>query len=389
MSSQLPPQESIASVRARRAHSIKWRRYGPDILPAWVADMDFPPPQLALEAGIALLNSGDTGYPSPDLVTNYEAAYRAWALENFGTKPNTLRTVADVVAALRIIVLATTDPGAGVIVMTPSYPPFFGVVQDAQRRLVSVPMRADGRDYRIDMERLESAATDPNTQAIIICNPQNPTGRVFTGTELTEIANLADRRGLIVIADEIHQDLRGPEVRHIPFSSLEHPSALRAVVLSSPSKSFNIAGLKVAHIELPSDPELRARIESSPLLPLSQATPLGLAVGAHAYQSEYGWLVEVRERIDENFALVSKGLGDLDCLALYDREGTYLQWAKIERLPPDQSAYSFLLEKAHVAVGPGEDYLPGSTSHFRLNLAAWPSTVEHLIERMHDALSSI
>ncbi|MCI2975585.1 MAG: aminotransferase class I/II-fold pyridoxal phosphate-dependent enzyme [Ferrimicrobium sp.] len=389
MTPLLPPEETIAAVRDRRAHSYKWRRYGADIVPAWVADMDFPPPRRALEAGIALLEAGDTGYPSPDLVNDYEAAYQAWAQTNFGTQPNSLRTVGDVVAALRIIVTAVTDPGAGVIVLTPSYPPFFSVVAGAERQLITVPMLYENRKYHIDMERLAEAADDPHTQAIIVCNPHNPTGRVFTGEELVGIATLAERANLTVISDEIHQDLRGPNTRHIPFTSLDHPVGGRAIVLSSPSKSFNIAGLKVAHIELPNDQQLRNRIEASGLLTLSQATSMGLIVGTQAYRTEGGWLTEVNAMIDDNFLSVAKGLGDLDVLTLAEREGTYLQWAQLQRLPEGQSAFTLLLDRAHVAVGAGEDYLPGAPSYFRLNLAAWPSAVATMIERIHDALSSL
>jgi cystathionine beta-lyase len=351
--------------------------------------MDFPPPRRALEAGIAILDRGDTGYPSPDLTSNYQASYQEWAKKNFGTRPHSLTTVADVVAALRIIVMAVTDPGAGVIVLTPSYPPFFRVVNDAERELVLVPMQRVNRRYSIDFDLVAKAAAGDNVQAIILCNPQNPTGRVFTREELTMIADIAESEELTVISDEIHQDLRAPDTVHIPFTSLDHESSNRAVVLGSPSKSFNIAGLKVAHIELPNDTGLRARIEGSPLLALSQATSIGLSVGAQAYRTEGDWLDEVRTLIDGNFDLVKKGLGDQDFIKLTEREGTYLLWGELLRYPSHQSAYEFLLDRAQVAVGPGEDYLPGAPEFFRVNLAAWPSVVETMIERIHDALAAL
>ncbi len=376
-------------MRSRRAHSVKWQRYPVDIVPTWVADMDFPPPQRALESGIELLRNGDTGYPSSDLAAKYEAAYREWSLQSFGTQPHPLRTVADVVAALRIVVMALTDPGAGVIVLTPSYPPFFSVVKDAQRQLVQVPMRRVDQSYTIDTDLLAKAAEDQQTQAIILCNPQNPTGRVFTKTELADIAQIADREGLTVIADEIHQDLVNRNFTHIPFTSLDNESASRAVVLSSPSKSFNIAGLKVAHIELPTDRAQRARLETSPLLALSQATPIGLIVGAQAYETERDWLDEVRDIIDDNFAVVQKSFAGQDLVSFTHREGTYLLWGHLNQLPAGQSAYEFLLDRARIGVGPGEDYLPGSPEFFRLNLAAWPSTVTALVERINDAFGTL
>jgi cystathionine beta-lyase len=285
--------------------------------------------------------------------------------------------------------MAVTDPGAGVIVLTPSYPPFFRVVNDAKRELVPVPMKRTNRRYTIDFDLVARAAAEDRVQAIILCNPQNPTGRVFSRDELTMLADIAERERLTVISDEIHQDLRAPGTVHIPYSSLDHESSNRAVVLASPSKSFNIAGLKVAHIELPSDPEQRARIEGSPLLALSQATSIGLSVGAQAYRTEGEWLTEVRAIIDENFNLVTKGLADQDGVTITEREGTYLLWGELLRRPSDQSAYEFLLDRARVAVGPGEDYLPGAPEFFRLNLAAWPSVVETMIERIHDALAAL
>lgn len=389
MTSQFRAEESSAAVRARRIHSIKWRKYPADVLPAWVADMDFPPPRGAIEAGITLLDNGDTGYPAPDLISSYETSYKRWANDQFGTQPRVLATVADVVAALRIIVMEATEPGAGVIVLTPSYPPFFRVVNDTGRELVAVPLQRVNQRYNLDFDLIARAAAMDHVQAIILCNPQNPTGRVFTLEELMMIADIAEREHLTVIADEIHQDLRAPNMVHIPFSSLDHESSNHAIVLASPSKTFNIAGLKVAHIELPKEPELRARIEGSPLLGLSQATSIGLSVGAKAYQSEADWLYEVRTIIDRNFELVKKGLGDHEYVNLTDREGTYLLWGELLRLPPQQSAYEFLLDRARVAVGAGEDYLPGAPEFFRLNLATWPSVVETLIERIRDALDAL
>ncbi|WP_298335716.1 aminotransferase class I/II-fold pyridoxal phosphate-dependent enzyme [Ferrimicrobium sp.] len=381
--------ESIAAVRARRAHSVKWQRYPLDVVPAWVADMDFPPPAQALESGIELLRNGDTGYPSSDLGSSYEAAYQHWCKESFGTQPHPLKTVADVVAALRIVVLAVTDPGAGVIVLTPSYPPFFNVVKDAQRELMEVPMSQVDQQYRVDLERLATAAADPRAQAIILCNPQNPTGRIFTKSELADIATIADREHLTVIADEIHQDLLSHGSTHVPFASLENESATRAIVLSSPSKSFNIAGLKVAHIELPSDRAQRARLEASPLLALSQATPIGLAVGAEAYETQRSWLDEVRHLIDDNFTIMEKSYASNELVSFTHREGTYLLWGELHRLPEGQSAYQFLLDRGRLGVGAGEDYLPGAPEFFRLNLAAWPSTITAIMERINDALGTL
>ncbi len=234
--------------RLRSLTCIKWSRYDDDVIPAWVADMDLAPAPVAVEAVRALTDCGDFGY-------NFAAAaqlpevFSAWQERQHGWRPEAekVRVFCDVMQAVETTVWLHTEPGDGVVLFTPVYFPFFPAVTSTGRRIVDCPLDPDG--WRIDPELLASVI-DPTTRAILLCNPHNPTGRVFDAEELRAIAEVAERHDLLVISDEIWGDLTHPGAKHVPIASLGEDIAARTVTISAASKAFNIAGLHcaVAHI---------------------------------------------------------------------------------------------------------------------------------------------
>jgi cysteine-S-conjugate beta-lyase len=239
---------TVDEARCRARVGIKWSRYGSDVVPAWVADMDFDPPAEVLDAIRGHCDRGDLGYGpfAADLVDHYAT----WQERMHGWCPDgeRIRAFTSALHALEVALWNTTDRGDGVVVFTPIYYPFLDAIADSRRRRVDVPLDPNG--WRISPDRL-AAAIDDTTRVILFCNPHNPTGRVFDDDEVTAVAEVAERHDLLVISDEIWGDLVHPGAVHRPLAISDERFRGRLVTLGSASKTFNLAGLRtaVAHID--------------------------------------------------------------------------------------------------------------------------------------------
>ena len=226
-------------MRSRR--NSKWNSYGPDILPAFVAEMDFSVAEPIREAMLRTIETGDYGYPQYKGVKAELAVAEAFVArmeKRFGWKTETslVQVAADLVQGTFAPILAFSEPGDGVVLQVPAYPPFREAIATTERELVALTMRDDGARYVFDVEEL-SGRIDPKTRILIVCNPQNPTGRVFEREELSALARLAIEHDLIVISDEIHSDLVFDGRRHIPLATLGPEIAARTVTITSATKS--------------------------------------------------------------------------------------------------------------------------------------------------------
>ena len=245
-----------ASMRAKPAG--KWLRYDPDVLPVWVADMDFPPAETIRRALHAHLDHGSYGYPpfggTPGLIdalTDRLATRFDWHVAHEAVHP-----LAGIIPGLFLGTLATTGPGEQVVVQPPIYPPFFAAIRQSQRAALENPLVDDGDRYVMDLDQLRSAIT-PATRALMFCNPHNPTGRVFARAELEGLAEVVLEHRLWVISDELHADLVF-DGRHVPFASLSPEVAQRTITTYGPTKAFNLAGFKVGFL-IAENPALLAR----------------------------------------------------------------------------------------------------------------------------------
>lgn len=374
---------SIASLRARRG--MKWRRYPENVLPAWIADMDFGVPDPVQGAVERVVRQRDYGYPERDPADRLDAAFAARMRERFGwgIDPALVLPIADLIQATIAAVLAYSEPGDGVAVQTPAYPPFLSSIDDARRRRVTNPLVDDGERLRIDVEGLERAL-DGRTRVLLLCNPHNPSGRVLERAELEAIAGVARDHDLVVVSDEIHCDLVYPGRRHVPFGSLGEDVAARTITINSATKGFNIAGLRCGVMHFGSA-ALRERFRRAlPDRLMGAVNAIGVDATVAAWRDGQPWLDRVMERLRANRDRVAAWAAEqAPAILHHPPEATYLAWLECPGL---DDAHEFLLREARVGLARGEDFGPGGERCVRLNFATSPEILDQILERMAAAL---
>ncbi|MBQ3447126.1 MAG: pyridoxal phosphate-dependent aminotransferase [Synergistaceae bacterium] len=324
--------------------SGKWRemlKYGvkesDDVIPFSVADMEFVTPPEIVEALKHELDTSIMGYENP--TPEYLSAVCNWmkSRRNWDASPEWILPSAGVVDAFFEAVKTFTHEGDGVMLMTPVYHPMYMAVNFTGRKLVSNPLINTGTRYEIDFADMERKASDSNTKMLILCSPHNPVGRVWTRDELTRIGEICLRNDVLVVSDEIHFDLIMPGHVHTVFASISEPFAQNCLVMTAPSKTFNIAGLQTSNIFIPNS-KLREKFLAS--LKLSNPNPkcnvLGYAASKAAYESCGEWLDECLSVIDANRRTITDFMArELPAMKVHDLEGTYLLWLDLRGLGLD------------------------------------------------------
>jgi cysteine-S-conjugate beta-lyase len=371
----------LERLRARR--SIKWSHYGPDCLPAWVAEMDFPVAEPIREVLSEALEHDDFGYPQSSHALGLEALLAERMQRRYGWEldPARVEVLNDVVQGLWIALLAFSAPGDGVVVQTPIYPPFLDSVCKAGRRLLLSPLVAAADRYEIDFDHLREVSQ--GARLLLLCHPHNPTGRVFTRGELERLGGLALELDLCVVSDEIHADLTFPGQNFLPFASLGPELAERTVTLTSASKAFNIAGLRCAFAHFGSA-ELQARFNAC--VPQHARGGVGI-LGQHctlaAWRGGDSWLDEVKLTLDSNRRFVVNALERLaPRLAVRLPEATYLAWLDCQGLGLPLSPARHFLEQAGVALSDGKAFGPGFEQCARLNFGTSPALLAEIVRRV-------
>ncbi len=368
------PHESAEQIRRRRAASVKWTQYDRDVIPAWVADMDFRPPVSVANSLRYLVDAGDLGYPSQILGDRYREAYAGWSRSHFGFGLQGLILLPDVVTGLFLAMRTLVDKGSSVALLTPSYPPFYASIRENGLRVAAVPLAATPDGFEIDFDLLESTFAKREVTAFILCSPHNPTGRVWSRRELEQISQLAQAHGVQVVSDEIHQDIRYSGYSHVPFNSLDTEGSEHSVVISAATKTFNLAGLKVAHMHTNSA-SIRERLLSFPEHLRGQATGIGLIAAATAYESGNTWLREVLDTLETNRARITEWIASTSGLKGFAPNATYLYWLEF----PFEDPAARTLQECGVALSPGTDYDLGARSFARLNFATYPDVLEEIL----------
>lgn len=369
--------------------SQKWHRYGEEVLPLWVADMDFVSPPAVLEALRARVDHGVFGYGLvPD---SLRETLCAWSERHYGwaIEPAWQLWLPGVVPALHLASLALTEPGDGVLTVTPIYPPFLQVAERTGRTPQQAAMAepaAPGEPWRLDLAALEAAIT-PRTRLLLWCHPHNPTGRVWRHDELAGLAELVVRHDLTVVSDELHCDLLLDEgARHVPLAAAFPELASRTLTLWAPSKTFNLAGLTTACAVIP-DAALRRRFAAAIKGLVPDGNVLGLVAAEAAYAEGDPWrqaLLEVlrghRQRLVER---VARWPG----VSLGAPESTYLAWLDLRESPAlagEDSPQRALLERAGVALSDGADF--GWPGFARLNFGTTATQLEAALARLDGVL---
>jgi cystathionine beta-lyase len=365
----------------------KWRRYPPDVLPAFVADTDFkvaPAVQAALQR---FVDRQDYGYGLADDLDALYVAFGQWMARRHGWTPETSLTLAlaDVVQGIVAAQFVYSAPGDGVIVQTPSYPPFLRTVAGTGRRLVENPMLDGGRRFEIDFDGLEHAAQD--ARVLLFCNPHNPTGRVFERDELERVCDVARRHDLLIVSDEIHADVVFPGHRHIPMETIPG-AAERTVTLTSATKSFNIPGARtaVAHF---GTAELKDRFTGA--LPdhlLGRPSRFGVDATVAAWTESEGWLDAVLGYLAPNRDTVSRWVASRSGIGHHPPEATFLAWLDSRELGVPGSPYEFFLESARVGLADGADFGAPGAGCVRLNFGTSAEILDEILDRMGRALDA-
>ncbi|AXE54033.1 MalY/PatB family protein [Aurantimicrobium sp. MWH-Uga1] len=372
---------SLDQLRTRT--SAKWRQYGPDVLPLWVAEMDSTIAPSVAEAVNAALTEGDTGYAHGDVYGEAFAEYsrRHW---NLNVDPAYTLPVIDVIRGLTSVILELTEPGAPIVLTPPVYYPFAMIVGGTQRTVVNAPLTAEGR---FDAESLEKAFSEAAALGkggmVLISNPHNPGGAVHTREELTMLATLAAKHGIRILSDEIHAPLTMPGYTFI--SILDIPEAADAIVVTSASKSYNLAGLKAALIV--TNPASSEFVRSMKSKYLEGPSHLGTIAHVAALHGGDQWLADVNKDIDRNRHLVTELVTTFLPGAKYTPvEATYLAWVDCRDLGLGDDPGQVFLEKGKVAFSSGHVFGPGGEGHIRVNMGTSPEILTEAFRRASLAL---
>ena len=374
--------------------SVKWdgRRgyFGTeDVLPMWVADMDFAAPEAvtrALAERAAHPVYGYTLFPDSvyDALIGWMRTRHGWRVER-----DWILMVPGVVPSLHAATLAFAGAGEGVIVQPPVYFPFFSSVTTPGRRLIENPLREENGRYRMDFTHLEQCAAQPDARMLMLCSPHNPVGRVWDADELREVLRIARQHGLVVLSDEIHHDLVYPGEKHIPLALLaDDPSDIVTAV--APSKTFNIPGLGLSAL-IVSNPEHRAKLRQAfDLLHVVGSNPFSVAAFAAAYREGGPWLDALMAYLAETRdAVVAYLAQHLPAIRPLVPEGTYLIWLDCRAMGLDDAALKrFFIEQAKVGMNPGTVFGEGGSGFMRLNIGAPRAVVMEALERIRRAFAT-
>lgn len=364
----------------------KWRKHAP-LLPAWVADMDFAPAPEITAHLTSILHLGDLGYPVRDANNRMRAAeaFVAHMERRHDWRPDIdhVREWNDVVQAIQAILHVATTPGDGVVVHVPAYPPFFGAIHQTGCRLVPVHARIESGRVAFDHDELDARLVRERAKVLILCNPQNPTGHVFTRDELTRIVQIAERHDLIIVSDEIHADLVYDGLRHIPIASIDG-AAERTVTVTSASKSFNLAGLRYAVTHCGAS-DVRDGWTRLPDHLFGATNIMGAEAAWAAWMHATKWLDAVVAHLGRMRDLtVSLVEAQLPGVRVHRPDATYLAWLDCtDTAIADDPQAAF--REAGVETSDGRTFGPGGDGHVRLNFATSPAILDEIVASMSRA----
>jgi cystathionine beta-lyase len=384
MTASGPTDFDIATLQARRTN--KWHKFPPDVLPAWVADMDFGVAPSIAAAMTRLTRDQEYGYAAREGVL--AAAFVRRMDRRFGwqTDPADTLPIGDLVQASFSSVMAFSEPGDAVLLQLPSYPPFMRAIEDTGRRLIGNPMRDTGTQWALDLAAYETAP-DPRMRMLIFCHPQNPTGRAYSRAELQAVAEFAIRHDLTVVSDEIHADIVYPGNTHIPLASLHPEIAARTITITSATKSFNIPALRCAVMHFGA-PALRERFFSRiPSRLLGSPGVTGVDATIAAWDDGQPWLDEILTQLQTNRDWLARTIAaELPGVTMRLPEATYLAWLDCRALDLPGSAGQFFLDQARVGLNFGETFGPHYAGFARLNFASPAPVLREIVVRMVDAV---
>lgn len=359
------------TIDRRATNSYKWDSAPEGVLPMWVADMDFRTAPAIIDALQKRVAHGIFGYTRVpdayyDAVTSWFSRRHGWDIDR-----EWIIYTSGVVPAVSAVIKALTVPGDKVIVQTPVYNCFFSSIRNNGCEIVGNPLRRTADTYEMDFDALERCAADPRAKVMLLCNPHNPAGRVWTPDELTRLGNICLRNGVTVVADEIHCELVYQGFKYTPFASLSDAFLHRSVTCVSPSKAFNIAGLQIANI-VAFDNDLRSRIDKAiNINEVCDVNPFGVAATIAAYNEGEEWLNQLVDYLHGNYeAMAEFCRRELPEFPITRLEGTYLVWMDCSSLGmPSDALEHVLLDDARLWLNAGTMYGAEGEGYMRWNIA--------------------
>ncbi len=376
---------SLAKLRGRA--SAKWTTYPPDVLPAWVAEMDFPLAEPIKQRLRRAIDADDCGYAHPVALP---AAFASFAKSRFGWNVDAarVRSAPEVMIAIAEILRLVTKAGDGVVINRPVYPPFTMVIEEVGCTVVDAPLaHVEGGGWDLDLDALEKAFAD-GAKAYVLCNPHNPVGRVFEKSQLVAIAKLAKQYNVVVLADEIHGPLALPGAVHVPFVSVSESTGADAITITSASKAFNIAGLKCA-VFVAGSPAMQNVMRKLPIELPERVGLHGMLANIVAYEEGAPYLDALIAHLDRNRSLMAELLGVyLPAVKYVPPQAGYLAWLDCSALGLGDDPAKVFLKKGKVALMRGLDFGRQGACFTRVNMGTSSAILSEVVGRMGKALEN-
>lgn len=382
-------------IDRKGTNSAKWskelleQRFGDgELLPLWIADMDFKCPKPVVDALVERAKHGIYGYsertsPYYQSIINWNKRRNNWEI-----KKEWILFTPGIVSALNLLVQTFSFPGDKVIIQNPVYHPFNAAILNNGRHIQYNPLKHENGRYTMDYKDLEEKAKDPRVKIFILCSPHNPVGRVWTKEELTKLGEICIKNNIIVISDEIHSDLILKGYRYTPFATISEEFAQHSVTCTAPSKTFNLAGLQTSSIIIPNE-RLRADF-SQPLESnhITNPNAFGIVALRTAYNEGEEWLEQVLEYLNKNACFIEKFVEEKMPEVKYTKpEGTYLAWLDFAAIGKDEKELEIIIQKkAKVALDEGYIFGKGGERFERINFACPQSILEKALDRIEKAI---
>jgi cystathionine beta-lyase len=379
-------------IERRGTGSAKWEWYDEDVLPLWVADMDFRAPEPVIQALHRRIEHGIFGYEFNPKELKTVICERLARLYGWQVQPDEILFLPGIVSALNVACRAFGEPGDGVLMQTPVYPPFLTAPGNFNKTadLAELAVGSSGRllHYELDDDRFEAAIT-PRTRLFLLCNPHNPVGRVYSRRELERLAESCARHDLVICSDEIHCDLLFDGRQHIPIAALAPEVSARTVTLMAPSKTFNIPGLACGFAVI-QNPDLMKQMQKAAAGITGHISSAGYTAALAAYQEGQPWLDAALAYLDANRRYVTDYvLENFPGVSLAQPEGTYLSWLDWREAGLPERPYDFFLKNARVALNDGALFGKPGEGFLRLNFAAPRALLAEALERMRSAWAGL
>jgi cystathionine beta-lyase len=376
----------------RGSDSAKWSYMEPDVLPLFVADMDFRSPEPVIRALHERVEHGYFGYVAESKELKDIICQRLARLYQWDVKPEHIHFLPGLVSGLNLAARAIGQPGDGVLVNTPVYHPFLYAIQNQERTADIAPLRYvtdnGSATYEIDFDAIEAAVT-PRTRLFMFCNPHNPIGRVYRRPELERLAAVALRHDLVICSDEIHSDILYDGHRHIPIAALAPEIAERTLTLMAPSKTFNLPGLGCGYA-IASNPDLLNRLKKAGEGITGHHNPMGFAAAIAAYREGQPWLDALLQYLTANRDYLAAQIAEhFPAMRMSQMEGTYLAWLDCRAMDIPGVPCEFFLKEARVGFSDGAMFGQAGEGFVRLCIASPRAMLDEGLERMQAALERV